>query len=37
VLIIALIGFGIVIFVARSHLGNLIGPTLHDLESSSSP
>jgi hypothetical protein len=37
VLIIALIGFGVVIFVARNHLGNLLGPTLHDLESSSSP
>ena len=36
-LLIALIGFGVVIFVAQEHIGRLIGPTLQNLESSSSP
>jgi hypothetical protein len=35
--LLALIGFCVVIFVARGHIGELIGPTLHDLEAASSP
>jgi hypothetical protein len=37
ILVLALIGFGVVIFVGREHIGDLIGPTLRDLESASSP
>ena len=37
ILVVALIGFGVAVFVAQGHIGRLIGPTLHDLESSSSP
>ncbi len=33
----ALITFGIVLFVAGSHLGELVGPKLEELEASSSP
>jgi hypothetical protein len=36
-LVAALIGFGVVVFMAREHIGSLIGPTLRDLESASSP
>ena len=37
VLLITLVAFGVVIFVAREHIGKLIGPGLRDLESASSP
>ena len=37
ILVIALIGFAAVVFVAREHIGQLIGPSLRDLESASSP
>jgi hypothetical protein len=37
VLLIALTGFGIVIYTAGNHLGDVMGPTLQDLESASSP
>ncbi len=36
-LVVALVGFGIVVFVAGNHIGQLVGPTLHELELSSSP
>ena len=37
ILLVALIGFGVVIFMAGDRLGDVVGPTLHDLESESSP
>jgi len=37
VMVVAVIGFGVVVFVGREHIGKLIGPTLRDLESASSP
>ncbi|HEY1489997.1 MAG TPA: hypothetical protein VGF90_03060, partial [Verrucomicrobiae bacterium] len=37
VLLIALTGFGIVIYTAGNHIGDVMGPTLQDLESASSP
>jgi hypothetical protein len=37
VLLLAVIGFGIVVIAAGGYLGGLVGPTLHDLEASSSP
>jgi hypothetical protein len=37
ILIAAVIGFGVVVYVGQEHLGKLIGPTLRDLESASSP
>ena len=37
ILLVAVIGFGVVIFVAGDRLGDLMGPTLHDLEAASSP
>jgi len=37
ILVILLIGFGVVVFVAQEQIGQLIGPTLRDLESASSP
>lgn len=36
-LIVALVAFGVVIYVSQEHLGQLLGPTLRDLESTSSP
>ena len=36
-LVAALVGFGIVVLVAGNHIGQLVGPTLHELEMSSSP
>ena len=36
-LIIALAGFGIVLYLAGNQLGHVVGPTLRDLELSSSP
>jgi hypothetical protein len=36
-LVLALIGFAVVLFVAGGPLGDLVGPTLRDLEVSSSP
>jgi hypothetical protein len=37
VLLLALIGFGIVLYAASDRLGDMVGPTLHDLEAASSP
>lgn len=37
VLLLALIGFGIVVFTAGSHIGQVVGPALRELERSSSP
>jgi hypothetical protein len=37
VLVVVLAGFGVVLYMAGNHLGNLVGPKLHDLEVSSSP
>ena len=37
VLLLAVIGFGVVVIGAGAYLGGLVGPTLHDLEASSSP
>ena len=37
VLAIVLVGFGVVLYTAGNHLGNLVGPRLHDLEVASSP
>jgi hypothetical protein len=37
VLVLALAGFGWVLFTAGNHLGQVVGPTLQDLEKSSSP
>ena len=37
ILLVVVIGFGVVIFMAGNRLGDMMGPTLHDLESESSP
>src|ERR1700733_7931054 len=37
ILLIVLIGFGIVVYMAGNRIGNVMGPTLHDLEAASSP
>jgi hypothetical protein len=37
ILAIAIVGFAVVLYTAGNHLGNLVGPKLHDLEVSSSP
>jgi FtsH-binding integral membrane protein len=37
ILLVVVIGFGVVIFMAGNRLGDTMGPTLHDLESESSP
>jgi hypothetical protein len=37
VLVLALLTFGVVLYIGSEHLGNLMGPTLHDLEAASSP
>ncbi len=37
ILVVALIGFAVVINVVGNRLGDVVGPTLHDLESASSP
>jgi hypothetical protein len=37
ILLAALIGFGVVLYIAGDHLGEMVGPTLRDLELSSSP
>ncbi len=37
VLVLAVLGFGFVLFRAGDRLGDLVGPKLHELESSSSP
>src|SRR5664279_2376367 len=37
VLLVVLAGFAVVLYTAGNHLGNLMGPTLHDLEAASSP
>ena len=37
VLLLALVGFGVVVVVAGGHLGALVGPTLRELELDSSP
>jgi hypothetical protein len=37
VLLLALVGFGFVLFLAGNHIGQLVGPTLRELEFSSSP
>jgi len=36
-LILALAGFGLVLYLSGNHLGDLVGPKLHELELSSSP
>lgn len=36
-LVLALVGFGAVLFVASHQLGDLVGPSLRELEASSSP
>jgi hypothetical protein len=36
-LVAVVIGFGVVVVVAGDHLGNMVGPRLHELEMSSSP
>lgn len=37
VLAIVLLGFGVALYSAGNHLGNMVGPKLHDLEAASSP
>ena len=37
VLVMVLITFGVVLYTASEHLGNMMGPTLRDLEAASSP
>jgi hypothetical protein len=37
VLVIVLLGFGVALYSAGNHLGNMVGPELHDLEAASSP
>ena len=37
ILVVALVGFGIVLFVAGNRLGDVMGPKLQNLESASSP
>jgi hypothetical protein len=37
VLVLAVVGFGVVMLVASGHIGDLVGPTLRDLELNSSP
>ena len=37
ILLVVLAGFSVVLYTASDRLGNLVGPTLHDLEASSSP
>ncbi len=37
ILLVVLAGFAVVLYMAGNHLGNLVGPKLHDLEVSSSP
>jgi hypothetical protein len=36
-LVLAVIGFGVVVSIAGGYVGGLVGPTLHDLEALSSP
>ena len=37
ILLVALVAFAVVLFVAGQHVGHLVGPTLRELEMSSSP
>jgi hypothetical protein len=37
VLLVAVIGFGVVVIATGGYIGNLVGPTLHELEATSSP
>ncbi len=37
VLVIVLAGFGVALYSAGNHLGDIVGPKLHDLEAASSP
>ena len=37
VLLLAVVGFGVAVFTTGSYLGNMVGPTLRELELSSSP
>jgi hypothetical protein len=37
VLVLAVAGFAVVLFVASAHIGDLVGPRLHELELDSSP
>jgi len=37
ILLVVLVGFGIVLYTAGTRLGDVMGPTLHDLEADSSP
>ena len=37
ILLVVLAGFGIVLYTTGNRLGDMMGPTLHDLESASSP
>ena len=37
ILLVVLIGFAVALYVAGLHLGDMVGPKLHDLEAASSP
>jgi hypothetical protein len=37
VLLLAVVGFGVVVVVAGDHIGHLVGPKLRELELNSSP
>ena len=37
VLLIVLLGFAVALYAAGNHLGDMVGPKLHDLEAASSP
>jgi hypothetical protein len=36
-LVLAVVGFGVVLVLAGQHIGRVMGPTLHELELNSSP
>jgi hypothetical protein len=37
ILLVAVAGFGVAVFTTGSYIGNVVGPTLRELELSSSP
>jgi len=37
ILLLAVVGFGVVVVVAGGYIGDLVGPTLRELELNSSP
>ena len=37
ILVLAVVGFGVAVMVAGGYIGDMVGPTLHELENSSSP